>query len=256
MLRSWRHRRKLSQLELSLQAHVSSRHLSFVETGRSHPSREMLLHLADQLEIPLRQRNALLLAAGYAPVYHERTLDAAELTPARQALDRFLRAHEPYPALVLDGQFNIVTTNDAVDLLTAGVAAELLAPPANALRATLHPDGMAPRIVNLAEWSNHLLHRLQRQVALTGDQELERLHQELASYSTVEDASPPDPAETSEILVPLRLRGAQGELAFVSTISTFGTSVDITLAELSIEAFYPANAETANLLLRKIGPAP
>lgn len=255
MLRAWRLRRKLSQLELSLAAHVSSRHLSFVETGRSKPSREMVLHLADQLEIPLRERNALLLAAGYAPVYQERTLNAAELAPVRQALDRFLRAHEPYPAVVLDGHFNILTANDALALLTAGVAAELLAPPANALRATLHPDGMAPRIVNLDEWASHLLHRLQRQAALTGDQELERLHQEISSYPNINPGSAQAPATAPEILVPLRLRTGQSELAFFSTISTFGTAADITLAELTVEAFYPANASTANLLLRDIAPA-
>jgi transcriptional regulator with XRE-family HTH domain len=249
LLRNWRQRRKLSQFELSLRAAVSSRHLSFVETGRSRPSRELLLHLAEQLEIPLRERNALLLAAGYAPVYLEHSLDDAKLAPARAALERFLRAHEPYPALVLDGRYTIVTANDALGLLTDGIADELLAPPANALRATLHPDGMAPRIVNFAEWSSHLLHRLGRRAVLTGDPELERLHAELAAYPGVELAPP---ATAGEILVPLRLRVDGAELAFISTVSTFGTAVDITLEELCLEAFYPADAATANRLLREI----
>src|ERR1700686_809590 len=176
MLRSWRRRRSLSQLELSLNAAVSSRPLSFVETGRARPSREMLLHLAEQLEVPLRERNGLLLAAGYAPQYAERSLETAEMEPVRQALDRFLRAHEPYPAIVVDRQYNLLAANDAVGVLTAGVAPELLEPPANALRLTLHPDGMAPRVTNLEEWSAHLLHQVRRQASITGDPALERLH--------------------------------------------------------------------------------
>jgi transcriptional regulator with XRE-family HTH domain len=250
MLRAWRQRRKLSQFELSLQAAVSSRHLSFVETGRSRASRELLLHLAERLEIPLRERNNLLLAAGYAPVYREHSLDDAALAPARAALERFLRAHEPYPALVLDGRYTIVSANDALDPFVDGVAAELLAPPANALRATLHPDGMAPRIVNFAEWSGHLLNRLRRRIALTGDRELERLHAELAAYPHVE--LEPPPSATADILVPLRLRVGETELAFVSTVSTFETAGDVTLDELSVEAFYPADAATANRLLRDV----
>jgi transcriptional regulator with XRE-family HTH domain len=239
----------MSQFELSLRAAVSSRHLSFVETGRSRPSRELLLHLAEQLEIPLRERNVLLLAAGYAPLYREHSLTDAELAPARAALERFLRAHEPYPALVLDGHYTIVSANDALDLLVDGVAPALLAPPANALRATLHPDGMAPRIVNFGEWSGHLLHRLRRRAALTGDPELDRLHAELAAYPGVELELP---VASTGIFVPLRLRADGEELAFISTVSTFGTAVDITLEELCVEAFYPANAATANRLLRDI----
>ena len=250
LLRVWRQRRKLSQFSLSLQAAVSARHLSFVETGRAQPSRELLLHLAEQLEIPLRERNILLLAAGYAPVYREHSLDAAELEPARAALERFLRAHEPYPAVVLDGQHTIVSANDAVDLLIDGVAPELLEPPANALRATLHPNGMAPRIVNFAEWSGHLLQRLRRRAALTGDPELERLYAELASYPGVELEPPPTAA--AGILVPLRLRIDEAELAFITTVSRFETAGDITLDEICVEAFYPADAATANRLLREI----
>jgi transcriptional regulator with XRE-family HTH domain len=169
LVRAWRQRRNLSQLELALGAEVSSRHLSFLETGRARPSREMVIRLAGELEIPMRERNALLLAAGYAPIYPEHPLDAPEMAPVRQALDRFLRAHEPYPALVVDRHHNLVTANDALDMLVDGVSPHLLEPPANGMRIALHPDGMAPRTLNLAEWSAHLLGRLRRQMQATGD---------------------------------------------------------------------------------------
>jgi transcriptional regulator with XRE-family HTH domain len=255
LLRAWRHRRSLSQLELALEADVSSRHVSFLETGRAKPSREMVLRLAEHLDIPLRERNRLLVAAGYAPLYVERSLEEPEMTPVHRALDRFLRAHEPYPAVVLDRHYNLVSANDALGIVTAGVAPELLAPPANALRVTLHPRGMAPRILNLTDWSAHLLHRLRRQAALTADPELEALHDELASYPGVSEQSPREDGSGSDIVLPLRLRAGDRELAFFSTVSTFGTPVDITLAELMIEAFYPANAATASYLLQDIaGP--
>lgn len=251
LLRVWRQRRKLSQLELSLRAAVSSRHLSFVENGRAQPSRELVLHLCEQLEIPLRERNVLLLAAGYAPVYREHSLDDAELASARAALERFLRAHEPYPAIVLDGHYTIVSANDALGPVVDGVAPELLEPPANALRVALHPEGMAPRIVNFGEWSGHLLHELRRRTALTGEAELERLHAELAAYPGVELEPPTTGAG---ILVPLRLQVDGSELAFISTVSTFGAAIDITLEELRVEAFYPADAATANHLLAEVTP--
>ena len=253
LLRTWRQRRSLSQLELALNADVSSRHVSFLETGRARPSREMVLHLAEHLEVPLRDRNGLLLAAGYAPQYAERQLETPEMAPVREALNRFLRAHEPYPAVVVDRRYNLISGNDALSLLTEGVAPELLEPPANALRVTLHPRGMAPRIINLEEWSGHLLHRLARQASVTGDPGLERLHEELATYPGVSTEPPHDEISGAEIVLPLRLRDGDQELAFFGTISTFGTAVDITLAELSIEAFYPANAATATRLLREIG---
>ena len=252
LLRTWRRRRSLSQLELSLNASVSSRHLSFVETGRARPSRDMVLRLAEQLEVPLRERNALLLAAGYAPLYAERPLDAPEMDVARLALDRFLRAHEPYPALVVDRQHNLLASNDALGVLLEGVAPDLLEPPANGLRVALHPRGMAPRTVNFGEWSAHLLQRLRREVAITGDSQLESLYEELAAYPGVELRAPHGELTEAEIVLPLRLRDPDGELAFFSTISTFGTTIDITLAELSIEAFYPANAHTAMRMLRDI----
>jgi transcriptional regulator with XRE-family HTH domain len=252
LLRDWRRRRNLSQLELSLGAEVSSRHVSFVETGRARPSREMVLHLADHLEVPLRERNSLLLAAGYAPLYRERSLDTPDMTPVHEAIERFLRAHEPYPAVVLDRHYNLISANDATALLTAGVAPELLEPPANAYRIALHPNGMAPRIVNLHEWSPHLLHRLRRQAVITGDPQLKSLHDELASYPGIIVEPPPEETPGADIVLPPRLRGGDTELAFLSTISTFGTPPDITLAELSIEAFYPANAQTATRLLHEI----
>lgn len=254
LLRSWRQRRSLSQLELALEATVSARHVSFLETGRAKPSREMIVHLAEHLEIPLRERNSLLLAAGYAPLYAERSLDAEEMEPVRQALDRFLRAHEPYPALVIDRYHNLLAGNDALAMLTDGVAAELLEPPANALRIALHPRGMAPRTVNLGEWSAHLLGRLRREARITGDAELRSLYDELAGYPGVELEPAHEIVAAAEIVVPLRLRDdAGGELAFFGTLATFGTAVDITLAEVAVEAFYPANAHTAMRLLSDVG---
>jgi transcriptional regulator with XRE-family HTH domain len=242
LLRDWRQRRRLSQLDLALDAGVSARHLSFVETGRSRPSPEMIIHLAEQLEVPLRDRNQLLLAGGYAPVYGERQLSAPEMQPVRDALDLVLTGHEPYPAAVVDRGWNMVAANRAVALLTEGVAPELLEPPANVLRASLHPDGMAPRIANLGEWRAHLLERLERQVGLTGDEGLAALHEELLGYPGP-DAPAHDPG--AGIVVALRLRTDAGELAFFSTVTTFGTPVDITVSELAIESFFPADATTA-----------
>jgi transcriptional regulator with XRE-family HTH domain len=244
LLRSWRQRRKISQFDLSLDSAVSSRHLSFIETGRSRPSREMVLHLAERLEVPLRERNALLLAAGYAPIYGERSLADDDMALAREALDRFLAAHMPYPALVLDRTSTIVAANDAIAPLLEGVAPWLLEPPANGLRITLHPEGMAPRIANLPEWSAHLLHRLARRASITGDESLEQLYAELAAYPGVRSEAPAHDV-AAEIVLPLRLRSAAGELAFICTETTFGTAVDVTLAELSLEAFYPADDATA-----------
>jgi transcriptional regulator with XRE-family HTH domain len=257
LLRTWRQRRNLSQLELALNAVVSARHLSFLETGRARPSREMVIRLAEELEVPLRERNALLLAAGYAPLYAERSLDAPEMAPVRQALDRFLRAHEPYPAVVIDRYHNLLAANDALDLLLEGVDPQLLEPPANALRIALHPRGMAPRTLNLAEWSGHLLRRVRREAEVTGDTRLTALHDELASYPGVEPVAEHADVDPSDIVLPLRLQdvGGGGELAFFSTLSTFGTASDVTLSELAIEAFYPANARTAMRLLREIDPA-
>jgi transcriptional regulator with XRE-family HTH domain len=248
LLRSWRRRRGLSQLQLSLVAAISARHLSFIETGRANPSREMTLHLAERLEVPLRERNNLLLAAGFAPIYRARALTDEEMSPARAAIERFLRAHEPYPALIVDDHWNLVTSNAAAAHLTDGVAPNLLEPPANVLRVALHPKGLAPFTVNLAEWSSRILHRLRRRALLTGDAELELLYQELRAYPNVTQELPTAGAGASEILLPLRIRRHEEELSFLSTLTTFETATDITLAGLAIEAFYPADDQTAVVL--------
>ena len=258
LLRTWRQRRSLSQLELALEADVSARHLSFLETGRSRPSREMVIRLSEELEVPLRERNGLLLAAGYAPVYAERPLDAPEMGPVRQAIERFLRAHEPYPAVVVDRYHNLLTANDALDLLLDGVDPELLEPPANVLRLALHPRGVAPRTLNLPEWSAHLLHRVRREAQATGDPQLAGLYDELAGYPGVHIAPEHSGFQAADIVLPLRLLDTDGtsELAFFSTLSTFGTAADVTLSELAIEAFYPANARTAMRLLHEVTSPP
>jgi transcriptional regulator with XRE-family HTH domain len=246
LLRDWRQRRRLSQLDLALEAGVSARHLSFVETGRSKPSREMVLHLAAELDVPLRDRNQLLMAAGFAPAFEERAVDAPEMEPVRAVLDQVLGGHEPYPALVVDRWWSLVAANRSVGLFMGGVAPALLEPPVNVLRLSLHPEGMAPQIVNLAEWRAHLLDRLRREVTLTADSSLAELLAELAGYPGGEDADLEPVA--SGIAVPLRLRHEGAELAFLSTVATFGTAIDITVAELSIEAFFPADAQTAGAL--------
>lgn len=246
LLREWRRRRRLSQLDLALEAGVSARHVSFVETGRSRPSAEMVLHLAEGLEVPLRERNRMLLAAGYAPVFQQHELDEPEMTPVRDALQQILDGHDPYPAIVVDGAWEMIAANRAVALLTEGVAPELLAPPLNVLRVALHPDGLAPRIANLGEWRAHLLARLARQIALTGNEALKALDEELRGYAGPEVGEDGSGRSTvSEIAVPLRLRTDVGELAFISTIATFGTAVEITASELSIESFFPADRATA-----------
>jgi transcriptional regulator with XRE-family HTH domain len=249
LLREWRQRRNLSQLALASRSAVSTRHLSFIETGRSRPSREMLLHLARRLEIPLRDRNRLLLAAGFAPVFSEGSLDAPQMGAVREALDRFLAAHEPYPALVLDPLGNAVAANRGVQVFVDGVAPSLLEPPVNTFRVTMDPAGMAPFIENFPEWTGHLLRRVQRDIAVSGDRELEALYEELVTYPGVsreEIEREREPA--GEILATLKLRRDGQLLTFFSTLTTFGTPLDVTLADLTIEAFYPADGETAAVL--------
>ena len=256
VLREWRQRRHLSQLEMASTSAVSTRHLSFIENGRTRPSREMLLHLAERLEMPLRERNRLLLAAGYAPVFGERSLDAPEMAPVGEAVERFLTAHEPYPAAVHDQRWNLVSANRGMDLLVDGIDPQLLAPPANVLRATLHPDGAAGRIANFGEWSAHLLRRLKREISITGDPQLAALYNEFLTYPGVhrDDAAlPSDPSR--DLVVSLRVRHAGGELSFFSTVTSFGTPLDATVADLTIEAFYPADHETANRLSTLVGVA-
>jgi transcriptional regulator with XRE-family HTH domain len=247
MLRDWRHRRRFSQLELSLRARVSARHLSFLETGRSQPSRAMVLHLAEQLAVPLRDRNDLLLAAGYAPAYAHRELGAPELRPARDAIDELLLAHEPYPALVIDHHWGLVAANRAFDVLTEGVAPFLLQPPVNVLRMTLHPEGLALRILNLHTWRTHLLERVAAEAATRGDTALAALHEELSSYPDGRPEGALDPA-AAMIAVPLRIRTGEHELSFITTQTRFGMPAEVTVAELSIESLYPADQETARAM--------
>jgi transcriptional regulator with XRE-family HTH domain len=248
LLRDWRRRRRMSQLDLALQAGVSARHVSFVETGRARPSAEMVLRLAEHLDVPLRDRNGLLLAAGYAPAFGRRGLDEPEMGPVREVVEALLRGHEPYPAVVIDRHWGMVAGNAAIALLTDGVAPELLEPPVNVLRLSLHPDGMAPRIANLGQWRAHVLGRLQRQAVATGDPALAALHDELAALPGGEEPEPPGAA----IAVPLRLRADGEVLSFLSTMTTFDTAADVTVAELAIESFFPADARTAQRLTSQV----
>ncbi|WP_433220286.1 helix-turn-helix domain-containing protein [Microtetraspora malaysiensis] len=249
LLRTWREHRRLSQLDLSIQAEISTRHVSFMETGRSTPSREMVLHLAEHLDVPLRERNHLLLAAGYAPVYTESTLDSPQMAAVRDAIGKLLAGHEPYPAVVVDRGWNLVDANTGLRTLVAGVAPDLLS---NVLRASLHPDGLAPRIVNLGEWRAHLLGRLKRQIALTGDAELAELYAELRDYPCDQPEPEVELPGPGDIFVPLRLRHGDRELSFFSVVATFGTPLDVTVAEMMIESFFPTDEETTRFL-RDVG---
>lgn len=254
MLRDWRQRRRLSQLDLALEADVSPRHVSFIETGRAAPSREMVLRLSEQLEVPLREQNRMLLAAGFAPGYGEQRLDDPEMEPVRTAIDQVLAGHMPYPAIVVDGAWEMLAANEAAGLLIGLVSSsDLLEPPVNVLRATLHPEGLSPHVTNLGEWRAHLLDRLRRQIVLSGNPALVTLLEELEAYPGADRYSGVSTGEVvtstpSEIAVPLRLRVGDADLAFISTIATFGTAVEVTTSELSIESFFPADAATAEAL--------
>ena len=245
LIREWRQRRRLSQLDLAIAANVSSRHLSFVETGRSRPTSEMILHLAEHLDVPLRDRNALLLAGGFAPAYPERGLAEPELHAVKNALKRVLDGHEPYPAAVVNRWWELVDANAGIALFTGDVSPELLEPPVNVLRLSLHPDGMAPRIANLPEWRAHLLARLHRQAEATGDPRLFSLYAELSAYPGGLRPRRPGP---TDVVVPLRYRTAQAELSFLSITAVIGTPMDVTVEELAIESFYPADPQTAKAL--------
>jgi transcriptional regulator with XRE-family HTH domain len=249
LLREWRQRRHLSQLDLACEAEISTRHLSFVETGRASPSREMVLNLAERLEVPLRERNSLLVAAGYAPVFPERPLNDPALRAARRAIDLVLAGHEPYPALAIDRHWTLIASNKALAPLLAGVAPALLHAPVNVLRLSLHPDGVAPRIANLREWRSHLLERLRRQIDIAPDPTLLDLMKELRGYPVPKGAGIIDgTTEYAGVVVPLRLMSGAGILSFFSTTMVFGTPVDITLSELALESFFPADAATAETL--------
>jgi transcriptional regulator with XRE-family HTH domain len=249
-LREWRQRRRLSQLDLALEADISTRHLSFMETGRALPSREMVLRLAERLDMPLRERNAMLVAAGYAPMFPERRLEDPALQAARKAMELVLAGHEPYPALAIDRHWNLVASNRAVPPLLAGVEPALLAPPVNVLRLSLHPQGVAPRIANYHEWRAHLLARLRHQIAVSGDAVLVALLGELSAYPAPANAVPhAGGTDQADVIVPFRLQTEAGLLSFISTTTVFGTPVDVTLSELALESFFPADTQTAQALL-------
>lgn len=248
-LKRWRTLRRMSQLDLALEAEVSTRHLSFIETGRSVPSREMVLHLAEQLDIPHRERNTLLLAAGYAPEYRERSLDDPEMESARRAIDLVLAGHEPFPALAFDRTWNMVAANRMVSVFLDGIDERMLQPPLNVVRLSLHPDGLAPRIVNFAEWREHMLGRLRRQLDHTPDPALADLLEEVRRYpAPEEEEASPNAPDLGGIAIPLQLRTEHGVLSAISTTTVFGTPVDITLEELAIESFFPADDQTAQVL--------
>src|SRR5215208_2154037 len=252
-LREWRQRRRLSQLDLALEAEISTKHLSFLETGRAQPSREMVLRLSERLDVPLRERNVLLVSAGFAPVFPQRPLGDPALGPARKAVDLVLKGHEPYPALAIDRHWTLIAHNAAVPPLLLAADATLLQPPVNVLRLSLHPKGLAPRIANLGEWRAHLLARLRQQIDVTADGELVRLLDELSSYPAPGGAKAPRATVSDDyagVVVPLRFITDAGTLSLFSTTTIFGTPVDITLSELAIESFYPADAATAALLHR------
>jgi transcriptional regulator with XRE-family HTH domain len=243
LLRSWREHRRLSQLDLANEAEVSTRHLSCVETGRAKPSRAFVLHVAEHLDVPLRARNELLVAAGYAPVYGHTDLDAPEMASVREALDLVLRHAEPFPALVVDRHWNLVRANAGVALMLQGVAEHLLVPPVNLMRVSLHPEGLAPLFEDFGAYSAHALTVLRRDAAVLGDPQLRALHDELAAYPGVEV----DVRVTTSpgLVLPIRLRTPIGVLSFFTTIARFGTAADVTLAELSVESFFPADEATA-----------
>ncbi|ORX09068.1 XRE family transcriptional regulator [Mycolicibacterium wolinskyi] len=244
LMREWRQRRRISQLDLAIEADVSARHVSFIETGRSVPSRAMVLRLAEVLDVPLREQNQLLLAAGLAPVYTERTLDDPDMAAVREGVSRVLEAYNPYPCVVIDRGWNLLQANAGAGVMLDGVAQHLLAEP-NALRITLHPEGMAPRIRNLAEWRHHLITRLRREVAVSGSAELADLLAEIESYP----GGMAPVRDLGGVVVPLELATPDGDtLTFLSTVTTFGTALDLTAAELSIEAFLPADEQTAAAL--------
>jgi transcriptional regulator with XRE-family HTH domain len=254
LVREWRGRRRLTQLELALEAGVSARHLSFVETGRSKPGREMLLAVAEKLQIPFRERNQLLLAAGHAPAFPERPLDDPELAPVREALDRILAAHEPYPAVVFDRSWNLLAANApmAEFAATIEIDASLLEPPVNLLRVGLHPRGFAPLIVNLGEWRAHFLRRLAQQIAISGDDDLRSLMDEIAAYP-VPHAELGAAGETAsdEMLGPVRMRAPDGgEWTFFGMFATFDTPFEVTTSELAIELLFPADRATAEAIAK------
>lgn len=249
-LRAWRQRRRMSQLAFALDAEISQKHLSFIETGRSTPSRDMVVRLAEVLDVPLRERNAMLVAAGYAPLYPVRPLDDRALAPARAAVDLLLAGHAPFPAIAVDRHWTMLAANAPAEALLA-LAGDpaLVAPPVNALRLALHPRGLAPAIVNLAEYRAHLLDRIRREARTSGDATLTALLAELEAYPGGDGPEPVAAGAAADVMVPLRLRLPAGEVAFFSTSTVFGTPLDVTLSEIAIESFFPADEATRALLV-------
>ncbi|MDL5204760.1 helix-turn-helix transcriptional regulator [Streptomyces sp. ALI-76-A] len=250
LLRAWRERRRVSQLELALRADSSARHISFVETGRSRPSEELLLRLAEHLDVPVRERNALLLAAGYAPRYPETPLDDPALDALREGMERLIQGYEPYPALVVDALYNVVVANRGILMLLDGVSPSLLTRPLNAMRLTLHPEGLAPRIRNLREWRGHLLDQMGRQIALHRSPELRALYEEVAAYPVPEEGAEEEPGgePVPYFALPMRIEHEGRTLSFISSIATFNTPMDVTVAELAIETLLPADPATVKYL--------
>lgn len=249
LLRDWRHRRRRSQLDLALDVGVSTRHLSYVETGRSRPSPELVLALAEHLEVPLRERNTMLLSAGYAPRFSQTSLDDPALHRARTALRRMLDAHDPYPGVVIDRQWNVLDANRSAAALTAGVAPEVLGPPLNVFRLCLHPEGLARHTVNLDAWAAYLVRTLRRTLERTGDAGLAELWDEVQAYPAVRNVEGrASIVDEPDLLVPVVLDTPRGRLSMFTTLTTFGTPVDVTLAELSVELFYPADDDTERIL--------
>ncbi|MGX1273341.1 helix-turn-helix domain-containing protein [Streptomyces phaeoluteigriseus] len=249
LLRAWRERRRVSQLELALRADSSARHISFVETGRSRPSEELLLRLADHLDVPVREHNTLLVAAGYAPRYRETPLDDPALDALRSGMERLIQGYEPYPALVVDATYNVLAANRGITMLLDGLPESLLAPPLNAMRLTLHPRGLAPRIRNLPEWRGHLLAQMERQIALHRSAPLRALYEEVAAYPVPRTAPETEPAEpVPYFALPMLIEHEGRTLSFISSISTFNTPMDVTVAELAIETLLPADPATVKFL--------
>lgn len=246
-IRQWRERRRLSQMALALDADISPRHLSFIETGRSQPSPGTIERLAEQLDVPFRARNGMLTAAGFAPRHGERALDDPAMQRAQASIEHILAGHMPFPAIAVDRLWNIVAANEAISFFTEQISGAMLEPPMNAIRLALHPDGLAPQIVNLAEWHAHILEQLDRQIEASADAGLIALRDEVAAYPHQGGEAAP-PADPDRIWIPLVLETTAGRMRFISTITIFGTPVDVTLAELAIEAFYPADKETAERL--------
>lgn len=252
LLREWRNRRRLTQLDLGIQADVSARHLSFLETGKARPSRDMVLHLSEELDVPLRGRNELMTAAGFAPAFTEHAFEDAELDEVRRSLDRVLQAHEPYPAVIVDGRWNLVAGNRGVELLTELVDPDLLTPPVNVMRVSLHPRGLARHVVDLEEHAAHLVSRLRRQAERAATTGLRALLAEMVGYCRAAGLDP-SAHPRDRIVLPLRLRHPDAELALFSTIAVLGAPLDVTLEEVAIESFFPTDDATARYLRKRFG---